>query len=77
MRLERRGALRFHGTYTLAHGPARLTRVDGSQWVYFQCRGVPRVPDKETTHTYTIALDRNEIPRALNAMLGDKLRLRR
>jgi hypothetical protein len=70
MLIERHGAKRTHRYDTLAHGSAHLLRAHGG-WVYFQLRGRYGVPDRGTTHAYTVALSRNEIVAAVNGMLAE------
>ena len=71
MIIERRGAKRTHRRVTLARSPAHFTRAGGTNWAIFAVRGQYGVPDKGTTHMYTVMLTRGEIVEALMALIGE------
>jgi len=70
MLIERHGAKRTHRYDTLARRPAQLLRADGG-WVHFALQGRYGVPDRGTTHAYTVALSRDEIVAAISGMLAE------
>ena len=69
MQIERHGAHRRHGTVTLANDPAALVLTDGINSVFLTVRGRRGVPDRGTTHRYTLAFSQSEILGALEALL--------
>jgi len=70
MRIERHGALRSRGHITVAHAPAHVYGADKTNYVVFALRGRYGVPDRGTTHRYTVVLAREEIVEALKALIG-------
>lgn len=71
MLIKRRGAKRPHRDNIVAHRPRAAPWPGGTNWAFFECTGRSGVTDRGTTHTYTVALSREEILKALEAMLGE------